>query len=97
MTTKHTPGPWYEKGTTVFMDIGDRAYEIAMCADWSEETSANARLIAAAPDLLAALEAVLIRAEQEYQELTDGAHGKFADFPESISARAAIEKATQGA
>lgn len=44
-------------------------------------------------DMLAALELVLIRAEQEYRELTDGNYGKFADFPEAQQARAAIAKA----
>ena len=57
MTVKHTPGPWFyaesEVGTP-FVDsesVGDLS-AVALPID---EQKANARLIAAAPDLLAAL------------------------------------------
>ena len=57
MSKKHTPGPWYPTSAgIVCKDIGDLQHDIATCADWSEETEANARLIAAAPELLEALE-----------------------------------------
>lgn len=59
MNTNHTPGPWYQSERNgqyiVAKDIGDRSHDIAHPCWWSEETCANARLIAAAPDLLAAL------------------------------------------
>jgi hypothetical protein len=54
----HTPGPWFASGTDV-KPLGDRPF---IC--WTgtperdlSEAQANARLIAAAPDMLAALEA----------------------------------------
>lgn len=58
--SKHTPGPWqaqtfssHELQTDFAMvAIGKRAHIIG----YSEEDQANARLIAAAPDLLEALE-----------------------------------------
>ena len=62
MTTKHTPGPW------AVADVG----EVVVCATGrtlcdvysspttgDEQADADAHLIAAAPDLLAALEAAL--------------------------------------
>lgn len=55
--SKHTPGPWTARepnGPGMGWRVGP-----AWLGEkpWSDETSANARLIAAAPDLLAALEA----------------------------------------
>lgn len=67
MSEKHTPGPWRlheQRGRTyVVAGRGVEAGEFmghliaaeTTCPDWP----ANARLIAAAPDLLAACEAVL--------------------------------------
>lgn len=75
----HTPGPWYAEESWVLKDIGDRAYHITKCADWSEETEANAHLIAAAPDLLEALKGVLRVADRATVEFD--------------AARAAIAKA----
>lgn len=57
----HTPGPWHVHGG----EIGPSPDETiaVVCAlsgnDGDMEEEANARLIAAAPDLLAALEAVV--------------------------------------
>jgi hypothetical protein len=58
--TKHTPGPWIVEGNgiTVRQDRKHaskicQAFEVYMCR---QEREANARLIAAAPDMLAALE-----------------------------------------
>ena len=55
----HTPGPWFASGTDV-KPLGDRPF---IC--WTgtperdlSEAQANARLIAAAPDMLAALKAL---------------------------------------
>ena len=58
MTTQHTPGPWttssLPNGTewTVSIDDGDMLADLTGCPN----EQANARLIAAAPDLLAALQ-----------------------------------------
>jgi hypothetical protein len=72
MSAKHTPGPWHavddnfveaENGATVIDQINDDLSELS-----DEEISANARLIAAAPDLLAALRKLEI-----WLECTDNA------------------------
>lgn len=94
MTTKHTPGPWTmhprgEDGAEV------RAItSVAWCGIASthgasgsqviraDEAQANARLIAAAPDLLAACEAII-----------DAATPWAPDTPALMMVRAAIAKA----
>ena len=71
--TKHTPGPWYwcdEEGETalpyltsqtgIICKFGNFAEYYPQCGDVPNE--ADARLIAAAPELLEALEAVEIAA-----------------------------------
>ena len=60
---KHTPGPWAVSGREINgpIDTGvivARIPEWGILADAPDPGRANARLIAAAPDLLAALEAV---------------------------------------
>jgi hypothetical protein len=65
METKHTPGPWsLKRENGRFAIIPDCRSPIALAYTAfnglpQEKDEANARLIAAAPDLLAALEAVL--------------------------------------
>lgn len=61
MTTKHTPGPWIIRhGGSGFVGTEDRTVAIAYGDDpdchADERMQANARLIAAAPELLEALE-----------------------------------------
>lgn len=66
MKTKHTPGPWKatrdprtEYNYTIGCKKGILAFtDSAGCSLTPEEIEANARLIAAAPDLLAALQAL---------------------------------------
>jgi len=70
MKTEHTAGPWRVDGRDLFQGVGhDKALMHAVIRDpserWTalveiedEEGEANARLIAAAPELLAALEAL---------------------------------------
>lgn len=62
MNVKYTPGPWISIGNYIGT-VGDETQTIAYVDDHrnakrrtTEETLANARLIAAAPDLLAACE-----------------------------------------
>jgi ABC-type branched-subunit amino acid transport system substrate-binding protein len=66
MTTQHTPGPWTTDGSAHSgdLDVISPAGRITLIdcefSDESEDVlTANARLIAAAPDLLAALMDVL--------------------------------------
>lgn len=107
MTTKHTPGPWMI-GYGEAVGIGE-IYGVGIDTepDWTpvcmlslsekvnEVDEANARLIAAAPDLLAALKDILCFVEiaamgrdQIYWDVIDDCEG--------AKARAAIAKATGG-
>jgi hypothetical protein len=92
-TTQHTPGPWYldahdEKGWFLLSESGpDIMAEPFDCAD------ADARLIATAPDLLSALEALhachrAFSANENWTMLDDEARAM---------AEAAIAKAKGGA
>ena len=61
----HTPGPWTiyepELDITAYDEAADRTVTVAMmCDDASSEREANAALIAAAPELLEALKAVVL-------------------------------------
>lgn len=56
MNTKHTPGPWeYDRNAGHIVTQGISVCRISACSGYGEHDD-NARLIAAAPDLLAALE-----------------------------------------
>lgn len=60
---KHTPGPWHIRTINAFVGVGSKDRPIATIdnkypynnANLVDETKANAKLIAAAPDLLEAL------------------------------------------
>ncbi len=60
---KHTPGPWRAEEREVVTYLGHPIAEVLDTAEGLEgsdaEADANARLIAAAPDLVAALEMIL--------------------------------------
>jgi hypothetical protein len=83
MSESHTPGPWIEfadRGETVAILPAGR--DGTICDFSSTVSRADARLIAAAPELLEALaEIVKLAAEK--------AHG-----PIAVAARAAIARAT---
>ncbi len=90
---QHTPGPWdvEPKGSRHFVDGADGltvAYLDRAGVRERAEIEANARLIAAAPDLLAAL--YLIATDQS--AIYSGANAHIGNI-----ARAAIAKATGGA
>jgi hypothetical protein len=53
---KHTPGPWSNDGTEVGTGILHEIKIAKCCLVGYDETRANARLIAAAPELLELLE-----------------------------------------
>jgi hypothetical protein len=62
MNGQHTPGPWTHQADSTFSTLGDRRLVGAnlispgiVFGGLGPETDANARLIAAAPELLAAL------------------------------------------
>lgn len=70
MANKHTPGPWILEIDTVF--IGDKRKVQPVAYHMDSEGISNARLIAAAPDLLAALEVLItsyIDNTRDYQSL----------------------------
>jgi hypothetical protein len=92
MSTQHTPGPWHISGSTVKgphpKDPQNRLRIVAQTVfdkgTWIDETRANARLIAAAPDLLEALQ-YMANVCPSIDSTGDDAHTK---------ARATIAKAT---
>jgi len=66
MEAKHTPGPWINDGKTISAPVAPDESQtyiapVAFIEDgWTEDMqNANARLIAAAPDLLVAAEELL--------------------------------------
>ena len=69
MNTTHTPGPWRISSIGSYgLTIGDEKQIIGTVHGDNSESIANARLIAAAPDLLEALEyaAELIKTARRY-------------------------------
>jgi len=97
----HTPGPWTSAhGRWVKANKGT----IATCHNqWNvtdellsdQEVGANARLMAAAPELLRALERTLSFALGWADEARESAPGGGEDWPWVIEAREAINKATK--
>ena len=105
----HTPGPW---GTTYvavqdgsggecYYDIASEMRKIARLPGWGDVDAANARLMAAAPDLLDALRDLLQHMEGHHETIecdwsVDGKTGDPCTGCDSIAkARAAI-KAAEG-
>jgi len=95
----HTPGPWHIEFGADFIAIGCEAERCQIVAYATRDglpclaPPANARLIAAAPDLLEALQKMVER----FGDFAPGKPFEFpGDHPVSI-ARAAIAKATGGA
>lgn len=94
MSGKHTPGPWSQSRDLV---LDSRGWSIARCMEGDEfiDQEANARLIAAAPEMLAALASVnkLIS-----EAAMTGFNYKDGDWPERLflsqqATSAAIRKA----
>ena len=95
---EHTPGPWqyaFEGGTVAFIVEADGTTVCKLSTTLNSTAHsalpANARLIAAAPDLLAALE-VMVKAFKTYAPENEGS-----EYNCVTAARAAIAKATGGA
>lgn len=62
--SKHTPGPWYVGGPTEYCFQLAIEPSIGAAYGGGEEVQANARLIAAAPEMLAALDYALAVADE---------------------------------
>ena len=92
MQTSHAPGQWVVKSLSVYTDYGaGHRHKVADTRQplfTRECQEANARLIAAAPDLLAALEALVGEADLGEVDLDDDDRAKLEQ------ARAAIARAT---
>jgi len=69
MTIKHTPGPWTaidvegNPSRSFTIDAGVHIGSLAVWPVAADEMQANARLIASAPDLLAALQSIVASAD----------------------------------
>ena len=83
----HTPGPWTVGGDTQFMNQVEIWPAIGCAYGVGPEVIANAHLIAAAPDLLEALEAI-VEALSNFDE-----EGLIEHAQQIIDARDAIKKA----
>lgn len=103
MDTKHTTGPWthrraFSKGEEIGCVVMPMGYDLSTSNN--EENEANARLIAAAPDLLEALEG-LLKATRMAHGWAQNCGPQYADDDAVFvgewidEARAAIAKATQ--
>ena len=93
MNAKHTPGPWTAHPAT--HRISDRDGVIVT----QSFSAADARLIAAAPDLLAALRALVEVAEGYEKSDTEAAEDSGEEpyvAPRIKAARSAIARATGG-
>lgn len=96
---KHTPGPWVCHSGMVWTGVTEhdaREYPIARMDRDTPHTSptdrdANARLIAAAPDMLEALERII----SEMDAIKDPSFRALADAGCIRLGREAIQKATQ--
>lgn len=91
--TKHTPGPWHSRpvGFRGHMEIFTASDDLIAALHLRDDTAANARLIAAAPELLGEL----VKITDAYAEAMKDAG--VTHYPEALvvvrQARAAIAKA----
>ena len=99
--SKHTPGPWLradaeEPDTEIIVSMG---FTVATVWGGFADRVANARLIAAAPDLFRAASAFIEAEDELIASLkAEGRHTdilKF-DFPHMRALRAAVAKAATG-
>lgn len=97
-TSKHTPGPWHigmKPGPIIYGPQGEQVADLRAHLLMPDESAANARLIAAAPELLEALKTMT----DEYASSMRNAG--VTHYPEALAivrqARAVIAKAEGGA
>ena len=96
----HTPGPWAIETEDRYTSIVFGGVIIAEIDSGEAEYLDNARLIAAAPELLEALESVSLWMENQADGQSKGGHATFDLMmlrEQRGIARAAIAKATGGA
>jgi len=82
----HTPGPWEQNLYRIF-SLTKRIAEVETAKCTHDETIANARLMASAPAMLAAL-------AQLVEEMTANEDGELLYGDWLVTARAAVEQAT---
>lgn len=100
--SKHTPGPWVAilrdktSNPPFIMCEGDSSGWIGQTCTWMglDEAESNARLIAAAPELLAAATLALSIAESWIHDQLDGTSSLDGELANLTPVRAAIAKAT---
>ncbi|RQC90029.1 hypothetical protein [Pseudomonas aeruginosa] len=102
--SKHTPGPWFINGHeryTKYVEAhigGGLVQEVAACGptEKPEQQEANARLCAAAPELLEALRIMVNACYPVSTEISDKGHAWCIAYLDQALplARAAIAKAT---
>jgi hypothetical protein len=96
--TTHTPGPWTAVADMVIQRGNAIDREVCRCSTGLPELDdANARLIAAAPELLAALVAMVSHVEGAYDGDTTYMDETIPESHPWRTARAAVHKATGGA
>lgn len=94
-TAQHTPGPWHlgtRPGPIVYGPQGEQVANMHVAMLEQGEHKANARLIAAAPDMLLALENLYARAFAVMDK--SATHDGIENCKVLGDARAAIAKAT---
>ena len=93
--SKHTPGPWkanFAISGSVYIFGGDRNF-VCVFNEWRDEANqeANANLIAAAPDLLEALEELLSMCQRQ-EDFHDDGDGRMFERASAAIAKARGEK-----
>lgn len=80
--TKHTPGPWHVFRVSEYLIIGESppapGRHIARASSMGDETEANARLIAAAPAMLEALQRIVRQRDYAAE------HGHYEEIPSDL-------------
>ena len=95
MTTQHTPGPWFSsEDLQLFAETGEHLADLTTSTEGLTGATRydNARLIAAAPELLSSIKDLLAIAIHRGDKLGIDSHG-----PVFREARAAIARATGAA
>ena len=96
--SEHTPGPWSviygRRGNGPHRIEADAPASVAMVSGMGQDGAANARLIAAAPDLLKALKSVMNG--EHFAMCLAGTRGYGACSQRCLELKAAIAKAENG-